>query len=157
MARLLLLALILCLSPAIASTQESPAGAPPSATSQVTFLYVNDIQKAAEFYGKTLALRNTLDLAWVKMFETSPGAIVGLVGAGRGAHKPSPQKPVMISLVVPKPADVDRWYGFLEAKGVTMRSEPHDSGSGAPGDANVRVFGFLDPEGHTLEGVGIPS
>jgi catechol 2,3-dioxygenase-like lactoylglutathione lyase family enzyme len=125
--------------------------APPPAASQVTFLYFNDIEKAAAFYGRTLGLKNTLNLEWVKMFETAPGAQVGLVGAGRGAHRPSPQKPVMISLVVPRPADVDRWHAFLKARGVLMRSEPRDSGSGAPGDANVRAFGFMDPEGHTLE------
>ena len=79
MAQVFVIALALYLSPAI-EPQGIATGAPPSATSQVTFLYVKDIEKAAEFYGRTLALRRTLDLTWVKMFETAPGAIVGLVG-----------------------------------------------------------------------------
>jgi catechol 2,3-dioxygenase-like lactoylglutathione lyase family enzyme len=152
MARLRPAVFALFLIAALAGRGESqtPDGPPPAA-SQVTFLYFTDVEKAAAFYGRTLGLRNTLNLAWVKMFETAPGAMVGLVGAGRGAHKPSPQKPVMISLVVRTPADVDRWHAFLKARGVRLRSEPHDSGSGATDDANVRAFGFLDPEGHTLE------
>jgi hypothetical protein len=59
---------------------ERPAAdAPPSISGQVTFLYFNDLDRAAAFYGKTLALRKTFDGGWVKIFALSPTSSVGLV------------------------------------------------------------------------------
>jgi nucleotide-binding universal stress UspA family protein len=45
-------------------------------------------------------------------------AAATLVDATHGAHKPSPEKPVMVSMVMSTPADVDRWYTQLKARGV---------------------------------------
>ena len=44
------------------------------------------------------------------------------------------------------PADVDRWYTQLKARGVQIPKPPSDSDKVA-----VRAFSFQDPEGHSLE------
>lgn len=118
---------------------------PPAATGQVTFLYFNDLAKADAFYGETLGLEKEFDLEWVKIYKLSPSSSVGLVNATGGAHEPSADKPVMVSMVVEE-NDVDAWWSYLEAKGVDVGESP-----GAEGDGAVRAFGFKDPEGYSLE------
>ncbi len=118
---------------------------PPAATGQVTFLYFSDLAKADAFYGETLGLEKEFDLEWVKIYKLSPTSSVGLVNATGGAHKPSADKPVMVSMVVEK-SEVDTWWKYLKAKGVDVGDSP-----GAEGDGAVRAFGFKDPEGYSLE------
>jgi predicted enzyme related to lactoylglutathione lyase len=115
----------------------------PAISGQVTFLYFDDFEGAAKFYGQTLGLQSTLDLDWVKIYQLSPTSSVGLVNATQGTHRPSDSKPVMVSLVV---EDVDGWYEFLKGRGVDIPSPPKDSAR-----SGVRSFGFKDPEGYTLE------
>ncbi|MGH9318511.1 MAG: VOC family protein [Vicinamibacteria bacterium] len=118
----------------------------PPIAETVTFLYYQDLEAAASFYGEKLGLERTLDLDWVKMFRISPSAKVGLVNASGGTHRPSADKPVMVSFVVDELQQVDRWYERLKARGVELTSEPQDSPR-----SGVRAFGFRDPEGYTLE------
>lgn len=123
-----------------------PQASRPPVAGQVTFLYYEDLDAAARFYGETLGLPKTLDLDWVKMFELSTTSKVGLVNATGGTHRPSDNKPVMVSLVVEAPEQVDAWHAFLRSRGVEPTSDPHDSER-----SGVRAFGFTDPEGYTLE------
>ena len=122
-----------------------PPAAPPPLTSQVTFLYFKDIDRAAAFYGDTLGLKKTHDLGWVRIFATSPTSSVGLVNATGGSLRPGDDKPVMVSMVVATPADVDRWHTYLVARGVTV-TPPADSAK-----VNVRALSLKDPEGYSLE------
>jgi catechol 2,3-dioxygenase-like lactoylglutathione lyase family enzyme len=122
------------------------AAGPPPIAAQVTFLYFNDLKKATEFYGKTLGLRATFDAGWVKIFALSPTSSLGLVDAIHGTHRPSKVKPLMISLVVDGPDQVDRWFSYLKSQGVEIPKPPANS-TRAP----VRAFGFVDSEGHSLE------
>ena len=62
----------------------------------------------------------------------------GLVNATRGAHRPSADKPVMVSMVVGE-KEVDAWWQYLKAKGVDVGDAP-----GAGGDGAVKAFGFED-------------
>jgi catechol 2,3-dioxygenase-like lactoylglutathione lyase family enzyme len=125
----------------VSSAQERP----PAATGQVTFLYFNDLAAADAFYGETLGLEKEFDLEWVKIYKLSPSSSVGLVNATGGAHRPSADKPVMVSMVVQE-NEVDLWWSYLEAKGVDVGESP-----GSEGDGAVRAFGFKDPEGYSLE------
>jgi len=121
-----------------------PATSVPSVSGQVTFLYFNDINKASAFYGKLLAEEPTLNLDWVKIYRLSPSSSVGLVNATAGAHRPSAQKPVMVSLVVDSPDKVDQWYERLKSLGIEVKKPPKT------GDL-VRAVEFDDTEGYTLE------
>lgn len=117
----------------------------PPVSEQVTFLYYDNLEEAAAFYGEVLGLEKSFELAWVKIFRLSETSSVGLVNATGGSHRPSGDKPVMVSLVV-APEDVDRWYAYLKARGIEVEEPPR---TGAEG--NVRAFGFKDPAGYTLE------
>lgn len=121
------------------------SGRPPIAA-QVTFLYFNDLEKASDFYGKTLGLRATYDASWVKIYTLSPTSSLGLVDAIHGTHRPSNVKPLMISLVVDSSEQVDEWFSYLKAQGVQIPKSPTNSTS-----APVRAFEFSDTEGHSLE------
>ena len=118
---------------------------PPAAAGQVTFLYFNDLALADAFYGETLGLEKEFDLEWVKIYKLSPSSSVGLVNATGGAHRPSADKPVMVSIVV-EIDEVETWWSYLKAKGVDVGDAPSAEGDGA-----VKAFGFKDPEGYSLE------
>lgn len=118
----------------------------PSFTSEVTFLYFEDVDAAAEFYGETLGLEKTFDEGWVRIFAISPSSSVALVDGSVGAHKPSGDKPVTLAMVVATPQEVDTWYEHLKARGVSIHMPPFDASS-----VNVREFRFTDPEGYSLE------
>jgi catechol 2,3-dioxygenase-like lactoylglutathione lyase family enzyme len=117
----------------------------PPIAGQATFLYYDDLAAASHFYEDVLGLEKTFDLDWVHIFRLSADASIGLVNATRGAHRPSADKPVMVSLVVAL-ADVDRWYDYLKGRGVDVGAAPQ---TGA--DGHIRAFSFKDPEGYTLE------
>ena len=127
-----------------ASTMAAAAEHPPVA-GQVTFLYFNDLDKANHFYGEVLGLESAFDLHWVKIYRLSPTSSVGLVNASGGAHRPSGDKPVMVSMVVEE-KDVDAWWDYLKSKGIDV-----DDGPRIGADGHVKEFGFKDPEGYTLE------
>ncbi len=133
--------LILTAAASTISGQERP----PTAAGQVTFLYFNDLAKADAFYGGILGLKKEFDLEWVTIYKLSPTSSVGLVNATGGAHRPSADKPVMVSMVVDE-QDVDAWWKYLKAKGVDVGDGP-----GIGGDGAVKAFGFKDPEGYSLE------
>lgn len=124
---------------------QSASGLPPF-TGQVTFLYFNDVDKAAAFYGGTLGLRKTFDAGWVRIFAISPSSSVALVDAAKGAHRASEDKPVTLAIVVADRKDVDRWYEHLKSQKVSIHMPPFDAPS-----VNVREFRFTDPEGYSLE------
>ena len=58
-------------------------------------------------------------------------------------HKPSDDKPVMITVVVDDP---DAWYDHFQKKGVATLNEPHDDV-----ELNLRIFLLKDPEGYVIE------
>ncbi len=125
--------------------RQSVSGLPPF-IGEVTFLYFNDLDKAAEFYGNTLGLTKTFDAGWVRIFTIAPSSSVALVDAAKGAHRASDDKPVTLAMVVSDLKEVDRWYEYLKTRGVSIHMPPFDAPS-----VNVREFRFTDPEGYSLE------
>jgi len=141
--KILVVTIILAIVCILMAAVPSFSGEAPPVSGQVTFLYYEDLERAGQFYGQTLGLKATTDLDWVKIYEVSPGSSLGLVSATGGTHRPSKDKPVMVSLVV---EDADAWYAYLKKQGVDLPNPPKDSTK-----VNVRAFGFNDPEGYTLE------
>lgn len=109
----------------------------------VTFLYYDDLAAATRFYTEVLGLEVVIDQGWAKILRLTDTANVGLVDGKKGSLRPSRDKPVMVTLLVP---DVDAWYAHLRKLGVNTMSEPHDE----PG-MNLRQFMFKDPEGYVIE------
>jgi len=66
----------------------------------ITFLYYGDLDKAEKFYREAMGLELTIDQGWAKIFKLAENAYVGLVDGNRGYHRPSPTKPVMITILV---------------------------------------------------------
>lgn len=130
----------------VAHAGRQPVADLPAFVGEVTFLYFDDIDVAAEFYGQTLGLTKTFDEEWVRIFAISPSSSVALIDGEVGAHRPSSDKPVTVAMVVSAPEEVDRWYEYLKAQGVSIHMPPFDATS-----VNVREFRFTDPEGYSLE------
>ena len=126
------------------TAQASAKASPPSPfAEQIVFLYYADLAAAEAFFGTALGLSKTMDQDWVKIYRTAGGSSVGAVEGGRGFHKPSPSKPVMISWVV---EDIDPWYRRTTAAGVKVLKPPQDSA-----DSGVRSFLVADSTGYTFE------
>ena len=119
------------------------AASTPNATETKSF--ANRMVPKIPLYSEVLGLESAFDLDWVDIYKLSPTSSVGLVNASGGAHKPSSDKPVMVSMVVEE-TDVDAWWDYLKSKGVDVGDGPR---IGA--DGHVKVFGFKDPEGYSLE------
>lgn len=109
----------------------------------ITFLYYNDLERAARFYEDVMGFEKTVDQGWAKIYRVAGEANVGLVDGSRGYHRPSPSKPVMITVVVD---DVDAWFRHLKEKGVETLSEPRDHE-----EIGIRAFLLEDPEGYVIE------
>ena len=115
----------------------------PSIDGSITFLYYNDLGKAVKFYKEVLGLEITVDQGFAKIFKLHNGGHIGLVDGKKGSLKPSKDKPVMVTLLVP---NVDEWFNHLIKKGVETRSPPKDDP-----DTKTRYFMFQDPEGYVIE------
>ena len=115
----------------------------PPLEEQIVFLYYTDLAAAEDFFGKGLGLEKTMDKDWVKIYRTAGGSSVGAVKEGRGFHKPSPSKPVMISWAVD---DLDHWYRKVTAAGIKILKPPQTSA-----DPPARTFLVEDPTGYTFE------
>jgi len=110
----------------------------------ITFLYYEDVEKAAEFYRETMNFEQVMDREWVKIFKVSGGAHVGLVNAEGGWHKPSEEKPVMLSVMV---SDADEWHRRITSMGGRTDLEAPKDG----GEIKMRAFRTWDPEGYVIE------
>ena len=109
----------------------------------VTFLYYDDLAKATRFYIEVMGLKVVVDQGWAKVLRLAENAHVGLVDGKKGSLRPSKDKPVMVTILVP---DVDEWYTHLKKLGVPTMNEPHDEPA-----MNLRQFMFKDPEGYVIE------
>lgn len=115
----------------------------PGVDGLITFLYYEDLEGAERFYEDVMGLEKTVDQGWAKIYRVADAAYVGLVDGRRGYHRPSPTKPVMITMVV---QDVDEWYRYLRARGVETLTEPKDHP-----EIGIRAFLLEDPEGYVIE------
>jgi predicted enzyme related to lactoylglutathione lyase len=126
-----------------AQAPRPPSAAVPRFAEQIVFLYYSDLRVAEEFFGKALGLEKTMDRDWVKIYRTIGGSSIGAVKEGRGFHKPSPSKPVMISWAV---EDLEPWYERVVKAGIKVLKEPQVST-----DPPAKTFLVADPTGYTFE------
>jgi predicted enzyme related to lactoylglutathione lyase len=110
---------------------------------QIVFLYYKDLEPVDAFFGKILGLKKTMDLDWVKIFQTVAGSSIGCVKEGRGSLKTSVDKPVLVSWVVD---DVEAWQRRLTASGVKITKPVH-----ASAEPPMKSLLFEDPTGYTFE------
>jgi predicted enzyme related to lactoylglutathione lyase len=112
-------------------------------SANITFLYYRNLARAAQFYEEIMGLTLAVDQGTCRIYEITRGSYIGLVDGEHGTHKPSRDKPVILSFVSD---DVDGWHEHLVQHGITIFRplKTHDS-------IGVRGFMALDPEGYTLE------
>jgi len=115
----------------------------PIAKGSITFFYYENLARAAEFYEKVMGFQPVQDQRWAKIYRINDSSYMGCVDGSVGYHKPSEDKPVMLTVVVEDP---DSWYTHLKEHGVETLNEPHDDE-----ELNLRIFLLKDPEGYVIE------
>jgi len=105
--------------------------------SQITFIYVDDLERSAEFYGNVLGLEVARNQGVCLIYRTAEQAFLGVCGHRR------PEPGGMIITLVSD--DVDGWATRLT-----------DAGYEVEGPATSREFAIRhlfvhDPDGHLVE------
>jgi len=107
------------------------------------FLYYKDLDKAADFYSKTLGMQLVADYTMAKIFRMTSDSYLILVDAKKGMHTADEPKTVALALITDQ---LDEWYTYLKTKDVKIKydynlkpNRPHDG------------FVIYDTEGYLLE------
>lgn len=106
----------------------------------VVFIYVDDLDRAAAFYGATLELPLVLEQAHCRIYRV---AATGFVGICRRGDRPATPEGVIVTLVRD---DVDEFCNRLVARGIRLEQAP------AHNDRFAIYHAFLrDPDGYLIE------
>ena len=114
-----------------------------SLSSQITFLYFDDLNSAAPFFEDVLKLEIVEEQEAAKIYRITGGAFIGIVDGAKGHWRAQEQSAVLITLVVD---DVKTWYDYLKIKGLKMLT-----GIQKPEIAPVECFFFEGPGGYHFE------
>lgn len=108
-----------------------------------TFLYYQDLEQAADFYGKVLGLRELADYGSSRIFQLSQKSLLILVDEKSGMHQASEPKSVALAFLTDQ---LEEWWTYLNEQEVPVKyplkvveDGPHDG------------FVMIDPEGYLLE------
>lgn len=107
------------------------------------FLYYKDVEKATDFYSKTLGLEVVADYTFAKIIRVTTDSYLILVDAEKGMHTSKEPKTVAIALITD---ELEGWYTYLKEQKVEIKYEYKPKPDGAH-DGFVAV----DPEGYLLE------
>ncbi|MCP4902539.1 MAG: VOC family protein [bacterium] len=108
------------------------------------FYYYADLEAAWHFYSDTLGFETVADYGFAKIMRIAQTSYLTLVDAESGMHSANEPKTVAIALVTD---ELDDWYDYLVASGVSMKSSSFEPKEGSPHDGFVAI----DPEGYYLE------
>ena len=114
---------------------------------QVTFLYVNDLERSARFYGETLGLDMVLDQGPAKIYRICNGnAFLGICLSSQVQQAPLPDRAPLGVIVTFVTGDVDGAHAKLAAKGVVFEKAPALN-------TTYQIYNcfFRDPDGYLLE------
>jgi catechol 2,3-dioxygenase-like lactoylglutathione lyase family enzyme len=114
----------------------------PPIDQQITFLYTADLIESARFYEETMGLKLVRDQGTCRIYHVAPGGYLGICQRD-GAGMELEQRTLIFTLVTP---DVDGWYDYLRARGVTFEKPPGIN-------PRYRIYHcFLrDPNGYLIE------
>lgn len=76
-------------------------------TSQITFLYFKELEKASKFFEDIMQFKLVIDQGPAKIYRVSNKAFIGIVDEKVGYCKTSDDNAVLITLVA---NDVEAWY-----------------------------------------------
>lgn len=114
-----------------------------SISSQITFLYFDDLNSAVPFFEDVMKLERVEEQQAAKIYRIGEGAFLGIVDGTKGHWRAQEQSAVLITLVV---EDVKAWYDHLKSQGVKMLSDIR-----RPEIAPVECFFFEGPGGYHFE------
>lgn len=106
----------------------------------VVWLYSDDLEGMAAFYGGVLGLPQVLDQGRCRVFRASP---TGFLGICNSPERPRGTRGMMFTFLV---EDVEAAHAHFAAKGVAFDGPPHVNAAGT-----VCSCFFRDPEGYWLE------
>jgi catechol 2,3-dioxygenase-like lactoylglutathione lyase family enzyme len=108
------------------------------------FFYYTDLDRAAQFYSRTMGFRLVADYGSARIFQIAATSFLTLVDSSIGMHSVEEPKTVTLDCVV---SDLEGWYKYLvEQQGVPLAREL----SADPAQAHDG-FVVMDPEGYYVE------
>jgi len=110
-------------------------------TSQITWVYTNNLEQTSKFYEKDLELELVIDEGTARIFQVSSTAQIGVCAAFE--DRVVEPKGGMITIVT---NDVDGWFAQLTKKGVVANTPPH-----VLEKFNIYTFFLEDPNGYVIE------
>lgn len=111
-------------------------------SSQVTFLYFEDIKSATRFFDEVLQLEKVYDPGWACVWRTGEQAFVGAVDAGEGSIEVKNRGGVLVSLTVRNIQEV-RDHLVKHIKNVSEIKQVKE--------LDLKSFFFTGPEGYQFE------
>jgi len=114
---------------------------PNSVSTQISWVYTDELARAHEFYARMLGFKCTRDQGVARIYRSAPGACIGvcLVHADRVIEP----RGGMISIVID---DVDACYRRLLKRGVAIDEAPRRDD-----DFGIYRFCVHDPNGYVIE------
>lgn len=106
----------------------------------VVFLYVDDLERSAAFYGEALGLPLVLDQGACRLYRVAATGFLGVCGSG---DRPTTPDGLIVTLVRD---DVDAYCQELVARGVVLEQAPQHNERFGIHHAFLR-----DPDGHLIE------
>lgn len=112
-------------------------------TSQVTFLYFKELDKARDFFDNILQLEKAYDPEWACVWRVSNKAFIGGVDVEQGSIEVESRGGVLISLTV---NNIEDMYTRLKKHNLKDMTEIKHFD-----DINLDSFLFTGPEGYKFE------
>ncbi len=113
-------------------------------TSNITFLYFNDLEAAKPFFEKVLGLEKAYDPGWAAVYRLRDKAFLGAVDNHSGSIQVTSTDSVLISLTVDNIEEVHE--SLKDSRGVEGLSEIKQVK-----DLALKSFFFTGPEGYHFE------
>ncbi|MFT5218024.1 MAG: catechol 2,3-dioxygenase-like lactoylglutathione lyase family enzyme [Planctomycetota bacterium] len=113
----------------------------PDITSQITWVYTDDLEHTSNFYANVLGLKLVIDEGAARIFEVTSSAQIGVCTAFD--NRIVAPEGGMITLVT---GDVDAWYSLLISRGVVIKDPPQ-----VLEKFNIYSFFLTDPSGYVIE------
>ncbi len=107
------------------------------------FLYYKDLEKAGDFYSKTLGMEQVGDYGMALIFRMTLDSYLILVDANAGMHTAEEPKTVALALLTEQ---LEEWYTYLKGENVEFKYEYQPEEKSAHDG-----FVVVDPEGYLLE------
>lgn len=112
-------------------------------SSQITFLYFEEYEKAILFFIDILGLELVFDPGWAAVFRTGKDAFIGAVDVKNSSIEVNEKGGTLISITV---EDLNSWYDKLKQKKLLDLSEIKTFE-----DIHLKSFFFKGPEGYDFE------